>query len=195
MSEKILVTGFDRFGTFKRPNRSSEIALPILEEKYASLVETLILPTSRDIAGKQLIAVIAELEPAAVVMFCISAGSKVRLETVAKNRKFNILFPDNEGNRSVGKINRQGPLSYKSTLPLAELYTRLDSNAVPVKMSQDAGTFICNEVEYFALEYAASRMDKVLPTGFVHFGNGLSDALVANAAILVVDTIVDHLNS
>lgn len=193
MTEKILATGFDRFGHLKRPNRSSEIALPAVKEKYADLVETLILPTSRKLAAEQLLVAINEIQPAAVVMFGISGGRGVRLEKQAKNRRFNVLIPDNDGNRAVGKIDPRGPKSYESTLPLDDLYERLNEENVPVRMSADAGAFVCNELMYKALQHTNEHnSDSVLPTGFVHFGNGLSDQLLEEASLLVVDELIDY---
>lgn len=193
MSEthKILVTGFDRFGYRQRPNRSSEVVLPAIKDKYTDLVETLVLPTARNIAAEQLIEAIDDINPAAVVMFGISAGRKVRLEQRAKNRQFNILFPDNEGARAVGRINPEGPATIAATLPLGDIYDKLQAAGVPTRLSNDAGAFVCNEVMYRALHHVVEpNTSSVLPTGFIHLGNGLSDQLVEEAGLMVVDELL-----
>ncbi len=188
--QKVLVTGFDRFGHLQRPNRSSEVALPVIKNKYEDLVETLVLPTARNIAAEQLINAIEDINPAAIVMFGIAAGSKVRLEQRAKNNKFNILFPDNQGVRAVGKISADGPRSIDATLPLSDIYDRLQREGIPTKLSTDAGAFVCNEVMYKALQHGEnSSEESVIPTGFIHLGNGLSHQLVEEASLIIVDQL------
>ena len=190
---KILVTGFDRFGYKKRPNRSSELALPAVHEAYGELVETLILPTAHDVAALQLTKAIEEIDPAAVVMFGISAGGRVRLERRARNLRLSLLIPDNEGVRRAGRIDPTGPMAYDSTLPLGGIYERLVQAGVPVTMSRDAGTFVCNEVMYGALHHDATQSSgMVIPTGFIHFGNGLRDQFVEEAAVGIVDEIIRY---
>lgn len=192
---KVLVTGFDRFGYLNRPNASSEIALPAIEEKYGDLVETLILPVARDIAAEQLIEAIKDVNPATIAMFGISAGRKVRLERRAKNNRINVLIPDNQGVRKVGRIDSHGPRSLQSTLPLDDIYTRLQESAVPVKLSSNAGSFICNEVMYKTLQHTESLKERgSIPTGFIHLGNGLSDQLTEEASLLVVDELIKSVN-
>jgi pyroglutamyl-peptidase len=190
---KILVTGFDRFGYTQSSNRSSELVLPTAREAYGSLVETLVLPTAHDIAAQQLIQAIEELNPVAVVMFGISAGSKVRLETRAKNRRLSLLMPDNEGIRKAGRLDPAGPLTYDSTLPLDNIYERLTRAHVPVSMSRDAGTFVCNEVMYKALRHNGTQSNNTtIPTGFIHLGNGLRSQFIEEATVAIIDEIINY---
>jgi len=189
--QKVLVTGFDRFGYLQRPNRSSEVVLPAIEDRYSDLVKALVLPTARNIAAKQLIEAIDDINPAAVVMFGISVGRKVRLEQRARNHRFNILFPDNIGVRAVGRVSPNGPATIAATLPLGGIYDKLQSAGVPTKLSNDAGTFVCNEVMYEALHHVGeSKASSVLPTGFIHLGNGLNDQLLVEAGLMVVDELL-----
>lgn len=187
---KILISGFDRFGYLKRPNASSEIALPAIEEKYGELVETIVLPVARDIAAEQMNEAIKELDPAVVVMFGISAGRKVRLERKARNIQLNVLTPDNNGVRRAGRLDVDGPGMLESTLPLDMLYSRLSEADIPTKYSNDAGSFICNELMYRVLASDAERPEGRIPTGFIHLGNGLSDQLVEEASLRVVDELL-----
>lgn len=190
-AKKILVTGFDRFGYLKRPHRSSELVHPAVKEKYGDLVETLVLPTSRNIAAEQLLDAIDDINPAAVVMFGISVGSKVRLEQRAQNCSLNILTPDNEGVRAVGKILPEGPTTIAATLPLSDIYSKLQAGGVPTKSSNDAGTFVCNEVMYRALHHTSESIaESMTPTGFIHVGNGLSNQLVEEASLMVVGELL-----
>ena len=188
MAEKILVTGFERFGPRKRPNASGEIVVPSIREKYGESVETLVLPVAYDIAAEQLTRAIEDIDPAAVVMFGVSAYRGVRLETQAKNRRFSAFVPDNNGRRHIGRISPDGPRTYQTTLPVLSLKDTLTSEAIPARLSSDAGTFICNEVMYRALEATEQRKQsgRVVPTGFVHLGQGMHDAMVAEAADLII---------
>lgn len=192
-NKKILATGFGSFGYLKKRNVSSEIALPSLEQEYGDLVKTLVLPVAFDIAAKQLCDAIEQINPAAVVMFGISAGKKVRLERQAKNRRLSVLFPDNYGVRKIGRIDEDGPKRISSTLPLDAIYSRLTESNVPTKFSNSAETFICNEVMYKALQKnGAENRREIIPTGFIHLGNGLSDQLVEEASLFVVDEVVKY---
>lgn len=188
MHEKILVTGFDSFGPRKKPNASSEIALPAVADRYPFSVKTLVLPTARKVASERLIEAIADIHPAAVVMFGISAGRKVRIETQAKNWQYNLLIPDNEGNRALGRIDRDGGTSYQSSLPIDNIYRGLHDAGVPTRFNDNAGSFVCNEVMYRALQHN-DKQESPIPTGFIHFGNGLSDQLVQEAALIVVEEV------
>ncbi len=192
---KILVSGFDRFGYLKRPNVSSEIALPAIAEKYGELVETIVLPVARDIAAEQMKEAIKDIDPVAVVMFGISAGSKVRLERKARNIQLNVLTPDNNGVRRAGRIDSDGKSTLDSTLPLDALYSRLQEADIPTKFSSDAGSFICNELMYRILASDTERPKGRIPTGFIHLGNGLSDQLVEEASLQVVDELLTLQNT
>jgi len=189
-SNKILVSGFDRFGHLKRPNASSEVALPAVAEKYGELVETIVLPVAYEVAATQLDEAIKELNPVAVVMFGISAGRKVRLERKAHNAQFNVAIPDNSGVRKIGRIVRGGPKVFDATLPLEDLYARLSDAEIPTKFSDNAGSFVCNELMYRTLAATSERPRGTIPTGFIHFGNGLSEQLVEEASLQVVDELL-----
>ncbi len=187
MSDRLLVSGFDRFGFTKEPNSSSEVALPAIKQKYGDLVEALVLPTAHDVAAAKLLEAIREISPLGIVMFGISSRSSISLEQRAINERFSLLTPDNNGVCVFDKVDPQGASRYSSTLPLDALYTRLHAANVPVEVSMDAGTFVCNEVMYRALRHTENQ---ATPTGFIHLGNRLSDRLVEEAAVLVVDELV-----
>ncbi len=188
--KKILVAGFERFGRTQAPNVSSEVALPLIQERYGDTVDTLVLPVARDVAAEVLSERIQELSPSTVAIFGMSAGRKVRLEKRAKNWRYNLLIPDNEGRRTMGRIIPGGPLSLESTLSLRDIGSALEVKGVPTTMSADAGSFLCNEVMYRALHDPATS---AIPTGFIHLGRGMEESLIETAALTVYETLLDNL--
>ena len=77
-------------------------------------------------------------------------------------------MPDNEGvAASAGPIDPDGPVAYRSSLPVDEIVAALRRGGVPAAASRDAGGYLCNHVFYvlmrlLELERPAAR------GGFVH---------------------------
>jgi pyroglutamyl-peptidase len=187
MNKKLLITGFDRFGPAKRANPSSEIVLPALERAYPDTVETRILPTVFGEAPKLVADAIEEIDPAAIILFGMAPGRHVKIERFARNWRSNVLTPDNDGSRGIGRLNREGPAKLHSTIPADELYASLHGNiAAPLKLSTDAGRFVCNATMYETL--LATRA-KNIPVGFVHIGNHLDRQTIEQAAVAIVDVV------
>src|SRR5262249_60108677 len=76
--------------------------------------------------------------------------------------------PDNAGQSPAGQlIVADGPLAYWSTLPLERIRQALRARDVRVRITNHAGTYVCNHVFYVArheLETLGSRA----PCGFIH---------------------------
>ncbi|HET7320444.1 MAG TPA: hypothetical protein VFI84_02560, partial [Candidatus Saccharimonadales bacterium] len=194
MAETIVVSGYERYGTKRNPNPSSEVVLPALRERYAGLVATVVLPAAYDAALDTLKGTIREVWPETVVMFGTSqsAADPFRLELRARNWRES-KTPDNLGQNFKGKIMLGMPDFLASTLPLENIADEMDEHEVPYRWSDSAGTFVCNDTFYQALHYTArlSRLEHVpnVSTGLIHFGRELTKQVVEQGAYAVVDAV------
>jgi pyroglutamyl-peptidase len=76
--------------------------------------------------------------------------------------------PDNVGDApSVRIIQPRGPVAYRSTLPLRKFMDALKSRGLPVEISSNAGTFVCNHVFYSA-RYEIEQVNPGGQCGFIH---------------------------
>jgi pyroglutamyl-peptidase len=162
----ILLTGFTPFGGLTA-NPSQAIVQALAGRAAGDLVAE-VLPTEFAAAGARVGELIRTVRPRAVV--CLGVGrdrDAVCLERVALNLD-DCEEPDNAGVTAAGRlIAADGPLAYWSTLPLERLRDALRAGGVPVRITNHAGTYVCNHVFYVArhqLEMLGSRA----PCGFIH---------------------------
>ncbi len=165
----VLVTGFEPFGNYA-VNPSGMIAESLAGRVVSGLtIRSGVLPVVRGETGRRVIELIARHDPAAVV--CFGQGSPrqtaLRVERLATNvRDFPIA--DNAGHRPAGEpIIPGAPTAYLTTLPVAVIRDQVRAAGVPCRLSNSAGTFLCNEVMFTALEYLSGR-PSAPPAGFIH---------------------------
>lgn len=60
-----------------------------------------------------------------------------------------------------------GPAAYFSQLPVLDLARAIVEAGAPARVSNTAGTYICNEVTYVVQHYLASS-GRSMPSGFIH---------------------------
>jgi pyroglutamyl-peptidase len=193
MAEKIVVSGFERFGANKEPNPSSEVVLPALRERYAGLVATVVLPVAYDTALDTLKGTIREVWPEAIVLFGLSQRpDPFRLEVRARNWRES-KHADNLGQHFHGRIIDGMPEYLDSTLPLEQIAEEMDNREVPYTWSDDAHTFVCNDTFYQALHYAkrlnATEHVPAISTGLIHFGRELTKGVVEEGAYATIEGI------
>lgn len=170
---RCVIAGFDPFGGSDF-NPSQEIVemLPdsfVVGRSITVSVEKVILPTCSSRSWKKLSAVIRRSkEPVLVVMTGLAESRReVNLERVALNL-LDYRIEDNCGNKGKArKINRRGQNALFSDLPLETVAAALKRQGYPVTISNHAGTFVCNELYFRALQYAQTH-DNVVGTLFVH---------------------------
>ena len=168
MAASILVTGFEPFaGLAYNPSAAiaealngSEIAghrvigrlLPVDFARYRAALDTLL----NDIA------------PHLYIGFGLASGEDmIRIERFGVNlADFDI--PDNAGARHSGvAIETEGPAARSSTLPYAEIRAALLEAGIPSRLSNSAGSYLCNAALYSALGLCATRKNTPL-CGFIH---------------------------
>jgi pyroglutamyl-peptidase len=165
---KILVTGFEPFGSWQR-NPSGEVArhldgTTIIDAEIMGIV----LPVSYKRAAAPLIAAIDEHQPDVVLNLGQGAAVGVRVERIAVNRCTAPKGGDNDGYEPHGElIVPNGPETYASTLPVNEIVDLLTNVKFHAAPSDSAGEFLCNFVMYTTLHHIAIHQLPIR-AGFIH---------------------------
>lgn len=168
MKTKVLLTGF---GPFKNvaENPSELVARAIGEmelDRYD--VRVVVLPVEFA-ASRQLIAsVVRDKDWRPDIVLCMGVASSrewISVERIAVNI-MDSAMGDNAGYCPDEMPVVQGaPLARRATLPVKSIANALTAHGLPAKVSNTAGTYVCNTVMYMALN-VCSRMK--IPCGFIH---------------------------
>jgi len=165
---EILLTGFQPYGG-RQLNPSAEIIRALDGTNISGCsVRGMLLPVSFNAARQPLEDAIAMHRPASVVSTGLWPGEPViRLERVAVNRA-SFEMPDNDGHRLLDDpVEQGGPVARAVTLPVGAIITSLREKGIPARISDTAGTFLCNTTLYRALG-ACERLGNGARCGFVH---------------------------
>lgn len=201
----ILVTGFEPFGG--DVTNSSWEAVRNLDGKHFGNATVVVaqLPVVWGKAAEKLHELTKAHKPVAVISFGQAGEEPVLLETTAHNVRENI--PDNEKKMpQTLQIYNHAPPALKTGLPLPEIEIRLRTAGIPVRVSQDAGTYLCNDIFYTLMYDPGTDNTKRNPRGFVHVppldarvrtaeGNTVifSKMLLQQTAEIIIRTIADTL--
>ena len=168
----VVLTGYEPFGDHER-NPSAEVARKLDGATVAGRrVVGRVLPVEFDRAGDEMAALIEDWDPEAVVATGLAAGrSAVCVERVGINVADCGGIPDNsDAEPRDERIRGDGaPAAHFATLPVVATVERLLDAGIPARVSNTAGTHLCNNVLYQTRAYLESegRGDDV-PMGFVH---------------------------
>ena len=126
------------------------------------------LPT---VFGKSfsLVKEVIEKEKPDFVLLIGQAGGRAEItpERVAINLD-DARIPDNEGNKPEDQyIFSDGENAYFSTLPIKAMVSEIKKEGVPARISNTAGTFVCNHLFYSVL-YFVKKQELGIPAGFMH---------------------------
>ncbi|MDN5709842.1 MAG: pyroglutamyl-peptidase I [Planococcus sp. (in: firmicutes)] len=163
----LLLTGFEPFLEYT-VNPTMRIAEKLDGEQINEYrIISRILPVDFNRSGELILQWIEELKPDAVVSLGLAAGRyKITPERVALNVKDGDA--DNEGYQPVDEpISAQGPAAYLSTLPVRSMTQALLQAGLPAEISNTAGAYLCNNIMYEGLHYAATNKPEML-SGFIH---------------------------
>jgi len=163
----ILLTGFEPFGGL-RDNPSARVADSFNGKtigRYDVAAHT--LPVTFKGAPERLEQLVTKFEPELLVCLGLAGGEKaIRLERQANNQ-VDFRISDNAGEVVQGCVRDDGPDCYMSNLPLDSIRDVLQRNNIPVRVSDSAGTFVCNSLMYSALNLC-NRADRNTMCGFIH---------------------------
>jgi pyroglutamyl-peptidase len=168
MRARLLVTGFEPFGGHT-VNPSERVVRALAGAAPAGVVvSTRVLP----VAYRRAFAPVAEaLESErlhAALLLGLGAGrATIDFERFAVNWR-GTPQPDNDGVRVTGeKIDPAGPAAYFATAPVDDLVSACRAAGAPAAVSSHAGTFMCNQIFYQALQHC-DRLSLRCRIGFVH---------------------------
>ena len=168
----ILVTGFEPFGGSSE-NPSAVLAERLLASGHPdATVVGAVLPviggTGAGSARHLLDRLIDEHRPDAVV--CLGEAhlrGEVSVERIAVNLR-DYRIADNAGVSAANEPVVPGsPDAWFTTLPVDAMVAGLRAAGIPAGRSLSAGTFLCNEVMFHALDHAR-RGGSAMLAGFVH---------------------------
>lgn len=187
MSEgaRVLVTGFSAFpGVPDNPTETLVRALAAEAWTPAGVarLQAMVLPTEYAAGGSLLDATLAALVPTVVVGFGVHATAhEFRIECVARNR-IDSVRPDAAGVRPTNRRIRDGGApTHAPTFDPVDLYEAVRNAGAPVRLSHDAGGYLCNFAFYRIASWA--RASGHAPrVGFVHVPPVTGDA--AHATLL-----------
>jgi pyroglutamyl-peptidase len=163
----VLVTGFEPYGGGRiNPSALVVRTLDGAEVGSARVVGRTLPVTFRGLRERAA-ALVREVRPAAVISLGLWPGEPtIRLERLAVNVA-DCEIPDNEGAFLEDAPLAPGTAAIPSRLPLRAIERALVDAGIPARVSNTAGTFLCNATMYTFLD-ATSDSEPPVPCGFVH---------------------------
>ncbi|MDT8858801.1 pyroglutamyl-peptidase I [Alkalihalobacillus sp. MEB130] len=164
---RVLLTGFEPFlGHYINPTEEIVKELDGQQINNKQIIGR-ILPVAFSQSATQLIAHFEEEKPDAVIMLGLAAGrNRITPERVAINCSDG--DKDNEGRAlQDAVIQEDGPAAYFSTLPIRKIVNILNEASIPARISNTAGTYLCNNIMYEMLHYLEQH-NLSCPAGFIH---------------------------
>jgi pyroglutamyl-peptidase len=165
----LLVTGYEPFGDHET-NPSGRVAERLDGETVAGHdVVGRVLQVEFGRTGDQLRGLVDEHDPVVVVSTGLAAGrAAVAVERVGVNVDDHGTVPDNaDATPRHEPIDPDGPDAYFATLPVPTVVDALLEADVPARLSNTAGTHLCNHALY-TVRHHAEREGLDLDSGFVH---------------------------
>lgn len=166
----ILLTGFGPFPGVPE-NASARLVPEVAREARKRWpgchVEPAVLPTEWRAAPAVVAGLISELRPAIALHFGVSGRARgFAIESRGENHARQAcdaagLLPPSE------RLSPGGPDMLAASIPVQLIIERLRDRSLPVILSRDAGSYLCNAVLYHSLNCARGA-DWPMRSGFVH---------------------------
>ena len=153
---RLLLTGFEPFGT-RDTNPSQEVVSLLEKESFAGIeLSTRILPVAYLPATEWIRTQMKHFDE--VIMLGVAwARQEICIERVAINL-MDATRDDNNGFCPTDMpIYANAPTAYFSNAPIKQIAAAIRDSGYPCKISNSAGTFVCNAVYYAALHEIAIR--------------------------------------
>ena len=164
---KILITGFEPFAG-ERVNSSYEAVRLLPDQMEGVELKKICLPVSFETAGTVLESAMEAFQPGIVICVGQAGGlDAISVERVAINLQ-DASIPDNCGFQPQDRpVIPGGPDAYFSLLPVRKIVTDLQADQIPARISNSAGTFVCNTVMYTLIHRIQSG-PRPMTGGFIH---------------------------
>jgi pyroglutamyl-peptidase len=168
MRARLLVTGFEAFGGHAVNPSERMVRLIADAAPEGVIVSTRVLPVSYRRAFAPVAEALDTERLHGALLLGLGAGrATIDFERFGVNWR-GAPQPDNDGLRVAGeKIDPTGPAAYFATLPVDDLVNASRAGGAPTGVSSHAGTFLCNQVLYMALQHC-DRNDLKCRIGFAH---------------------------
>jgi pyroglutamyl-peptidase len=164
---QILLTGFEPYGGL--PSNPAAQTIEALDGNVIAgfCIAGRPLPVSLERIEAALAAAIEEIQPAAIISLGLAPGEAViRIERVGLNLA-DYALADNDGAKTTDWSLAAGAAARWSTLPIRRIEQALLAAGTPARLSETAGTYLCNACLYLALSFVEKRgLD--IPCGFIH---------------------------
>lgn len=172
MNSRILITGFTPFPG--HPVNSSQKLVEGLAAQFADAANMhfRVLPTEYQRSLRVLRGAIDRHNPDIVLCFGVAANrDHISLERIGKNA-CSTKLPDAGGFVPAQPcLVAGGAAEYETNLPLDRLRHDLNTHGLPVKISDDAGDYVCNSILYHLLVHihtgGEQRLNR-MKAGFIH---------------------------
>lgn len=166
---RVLISGFEPFGG--REVNPTALLVDALKNREIPIPEELtldqiLLPVTFEKSFEVLQEKIEAFNPDIVICLGLAAKREnIELESRAVN-KIHADIKDNAGAEPQNQlISKTGDEVYLSTLPIQGIAGALTKEELPVKISNDAGNFVCNYLFYRLME---TNQDTERLCGFIH---------------------------
>lgn len=161
---RVFVTGFEPFGG--RKENGSWLAAESLKDSDLAIINALQLPVVWG-APKKYIEPLCKENPPDIII-CMGEGRDgwFDIETVARNLRDEI--PDNlQKMPPASNIDSSGPGSFRTEFPAKKLCDSLKAKGYNVRMSTNAGGFLCEEA-FYTIEQLKTKFPAIKTVIFVH---------------------------
>jgi len=168
MVRPALVTGFMPYGG-RGVNPAAEIAAALDGGTLAATpVVSRLLPVSFGELAGMVETLLRDLDPCVVISLGLWPGeSLIRIERVALNVA-DFEIPDNRGYVAADEsVLANGAAAKFATVPVRAMVEALLDAGIPARVSNTAGTYLCNACLYNFLSAAETRRERAA-CGFIH---------------------------
>lgn len=165
----LLCTGFEPFGEHEA-NPSATVARRLDGDEVAGhRVVGAVLPVEFDSVDDRLRSLVAEHEPAVILATGLAGGRTcASVERVGVNVDDAVTTPDNaDADPADERIDGDGPAAQFASIPVVETVEALLDAGIPARVSNSAGTHLCNHVLYATRTWLEAT-GRDVPMGFVH---------------------------
>ena len=164
---KILVTGFDPFGSDKI-NPAIEAVKKLPDTIKGAKIIKLEIPTVFNKSAEVVHQAIVKEQPDYVLNVGQAGGrSALTPERVAININDGRI-PDNDGYQPLDEpIQPDGDTAYFTQLPIKAMAKAIRAAGLPAIVSNTAGTYVCNHI-FYQVQYMRTKEFPKLKAGFIH---------------------------
>lgn len=164
---KILVTGFDPFGSDKI-NPAIEAVKRLPDTIKGAKIIKLEIPTVFNKSAQVVHQAIVKEQPDYVLNVGQAGGrSALTPERVAININDGRI-PDNDGYQPLDEpIQPDGDTAYFTQLPIKAMAKAIRAAGLPAIVSNTAGTYVCNHI-FYQVQYMRAKEFPKLKAGFIH---------------------------